>query len=90
MSLKLTQRMFPYPKLLHKKNVLTALMSLLICPGSVNTEIWDTPTIHSHSNFDLSQILTPEIVAATILHTVLLPEQAVIQELTIMSNAGVL
>jgi NADP-dependent 3-hydroxy acid dehydrogenase YdfG len=54
----------------------------------VNTEIWDTPTVQA--NFDRSQMLTPEIVAATILHTVLLPQEAVIQELTIMSNAGVL
>jgi NADP-dependent 3-hydroxy acid dehydrogenase YdfG len=35
-------------------------------------------------------MLTPEVVAETILHTVLLPQQAVIEELTIMSNAGVL
>jgi len=59
-----------------------------ICPGAVNTDIWDTPTVQA--NFDRSQMLTPEIVAATILHTVLLPQQAVIEELTIMSNAGVL
>jgi short-subunit dehydrogenase len=61
---------------------------MAICPGSVNTEIWDTPTVKA--NFDRSQMLTPEIVAETILHTVLLPQQVVIQELTIMSNAGVL
>lgn len=61
---------------------------MAICPGSVNTEIWDTPTVKA--NFDRSQMLTPEIVAQTILHTVLLPQQAVIEELTIMSNAGVL
>jgi NADP-dependent 3-hydroxy acid dehydrogenase YdfG len=35
-------------------------------------------------------MLTPEIVAATILHAVLLPQDAVIQELTILSSAGVL
>jgi len=61
---------------------------IAICPGSVNTEIWDTPKVHA--NFDRSRMLTPEIVAATILHAVLLPQQAVIEELTIMSNAGVL
>ncbi len=61
---------------------------MAICPGSVNTEIWDTPTVKA--NFDRSQMLTPEIVAQTILHTVLLPQQAVIEELTIMSNASVL
>jgi short-subunit dehydrogenase len=59
-----------------------------ICPGSVNTEIWDTQTVNV--NFDRSKMLTPEIVAQSILHTVLLPQQAVIDELTLMPSAGVL
>lgn len=59
-----------------------------ICPGSVNTEIWDTATVNA--DFDRTKMLTPEIVAQTILHTVLLPQQAVIEELTLISNAGVL
>jgi short-subunit dehydrogenase len=59
-----------------------------ICPGAVNTELWDSETVQA--NFDRSKMLTPEIVAQSILHTVLLPQQAVIEELTIMSNAGVL
>jgi len=57
-----------------------------ICPGSVNTEIWDTETVNT--NFDRSKMLTPEIVAQSILHTVLLPPQAVIDELILMPNAG--
>ncbi|MBE9210174.1 SDR family oxidoreductase [Nostoc sp. LEGE 06077] len=57
-----------------------------ICPGSVNTEIWDTETVHA--NFDRSKMLTPEIVAQSILHTVLLPPQAVIDELILMPNTG--
>jgi short-subunit dehydrogenase len=61
---------------------------IAICPGSVNTEIWDTETVNV--NFDRSKMLTPEIVAQTILHTALLPQQAVIEELTLISNAGVL
>lgn len=59
-----------------------------ICPGAVNTELWDTETVHL--NFDRSAMLTPEIVAQSILHTALLPEQAVVEELTLMPNAGVL
>ncbi|ARV59762.1 short-chain dehydrogenase [Nostocales cyanobacterium HT-58-2] len=59
-----------------------------ICPGAVNTEIWDTQTVHA--NFDRSKMLTPEIVAQSILHAALLPEQAVIDELTIMPRAGAL
>ncbi|NEQ23656.1 MAG: SDR family oxidoreductase [Microcoleus sp. SIO2G3] len=59
-----------------------------ISPGSVNTPIWDTDTVQA--DFDRAQMLTPDMVAQTILHTVLLPAQAVIEELTIMPSAGAL
>lgn len=59
-----------------------------ICPGAVNTELWDTETVHLE--FDRSAMLTPEIVAQSILHTALLPDQAVVEELILMPNAGVL
>jgi short-subunit dehydrogenase len=59
-----------------------------ICPGSVNTPMWDTDTVQS--DFDRSAMLTPEIVAHSILHAVQLPASAVIEEITLMSNAGVL
>jgi len=57
-----------------------------ICPGAVNTGLWDTETVHL--DFDRSSMLTPEIVAQSILHTALLPEQAVFEELTLMPSAG--
>ena len=59
-----------------------------ICPGAVNTEIWDTETVNA--NFDRSKMSTAQTVAQTILHSALLPQEAVIEELTLMSNAGVL
>ena len=59
-----------------------------ICPGAVNTELWDTETVQS--NFDRSAMLPPKIVAQAILYTVLLPQQAVVEELTLMPSAGVL
>lgn len=59
-----------------------------ICPGAVHTEIWDTETVKV--DFDRSKMLTPEVVAESILHTALLPKHAVIDELTIMPSAGVL
>ncbi|BCL37204.1 SDR family oxidoreductase [Nostoc sp. MS1] len=59
-----------------------------ICPGAVNTEIWDTETVKA--DFDRSKMLTPEIVAQSILHVALLPPQAVIDELTLMPSAGAL
>jgi short-subunit dehydrogenase len=57
-----------------------------VSPGSVNTPIWDTDTVQA--DFDRSQMLTPEIVAQSILHAALLPEQAVIEELLLMPNVG--
>lgn len=59
-----------------------------ICPGAVNTELWDRETVHV--NFDRTKMLTPEIVAQSILHIVLLPQQAVVDELILMSSAGAL
>lgn len=59
-----------------------------ICPGAVNTPIWDTETVQA--DFDRSQMLTPEIVARSILHTALLPDGAVIDELTLVPSAGAL
>lgn len=61
---------------------------ITISPGSVNTPIWDTDTVQA--DFDRSHMLTPEIVAQSVLYTALLPEQAVVEELTLMSNAGTL
>jgi short-subunit dehydrogenase len=59
-----------------------------ICPGAVNTQLWDTETVQA--NFDRSAMLTPEIVAQSILHTALMPELAVIEELILMPSAGAL
>lgn len=59
-----------------------------ICPGAVNTSLWDTDTVQIDLN--RSAMLTPEIVAQSILHTAMLPEQAVIDLVTLMPSAGVL
>lgn len=64
------------------------IRTTVICPGAVNTELWDTPSVKL--DFDRSAMLTPEIVAQSILHTVLLPGQAVVEELTVMPSAGAL
>jgi short-subunit dehydrogenase len=57
-----------------------------ISPGSVNTPIWDTDTVQA--DFDRSRMLTPEIVAQSILHTALLPPEAAIEELRVMPGGG--
>lgn len=59
-----------------------------MCPGAVNTPLWDTDTVQMDLN--RSAMLTPEIVAQLILHAVLMPEQAVIESITLMPNAGTL
>lgn len=59
-----------------------------ISPGAVNTPLWDTDSVQV--DFNRSAMLTPEIVAQSILHTVLLPEQAVVESVTLMPSAGTL
>jgi short-subunit dehydrogenase len=59
-----------------------------ISPGAVNTSLWDTDTVQVDLN--RSAMLTPEIVAQSILHTALLPEQAVIESVTLMPSSGTL
>ena len=57
-----------------------------ICPGSVNTPMWDTDTVQA--DFDRSAMLTPEMVAEGILYAVFAPVGAVVEELTIMPSGG--
>lgn len=57
-----------------------------VCPGSVNTPLWDTDTVDA--DFDRSAMLKPENVAQSILHIVQMPQNAVIEELVLMPNAG--
>lgn len=57
-----------------------------LSPGAVNTPIWDTNTVQA--DFDRSKMLTPEDVAQSILHTILMPEHAVVEELKLMPNVG--
>lgn len=64
------------------------IRTVTISPGSVNTPLWDTDTVQA--NFNRSAMLTPEIVAQSILHTVLLPHQAVVEEMIVMPNGGAL
>jgi short-subunit dehydrogenase len=59
-----------------------------LSPGAVNTPIWDTDSVKV--DFNRSAMLTPEIVAQSILHAVMLPEQAVIDSVTLMPSAGAL
>jgi short-subunit dehydrogenase len=57
-----------------------------ICPGAVNTSLWDTPTVNA--DFDRGAMLSPETVARSVLHAVDLPPEATLDELILMPNAG--
>lgn len=59
-----------------------------LCPGAVNTPLWDTATVQA--DFDRTSMLTPEAVAQSILQMVQLSEQAVVEALTLMPSAGAL
>jgi short-subunit dehydrogenase len=59
-----------------------------ISPGAVNTPIWDTATVQA--DFERSQMLTPEVIAQAVVQTVLLPQEAVIESMTLVPLAGAL
>lgn len=63
---------------------------MAICPGSVDTPIWDTLPTEVATNFDRSAMLTAETVAEMIMAMIQLSTGAVIQELVLMPNAGIL
>jgi short-subunit dehydrogenase len=64
------------------------IRTVTISPGSVNTPIWDTDTVQA--DFNRSAMLTPEIVAQSILHAVLLPTQGIVEEMIVMPSGGAL
>ena len=57
-----------------------------LCPGAVNTPFWDTTTVDA--DFDRAAMLKPEDVAQAILNIVQMPQNAVVEELVLMPNAG--
>ncbi len=59
---------------------------MTISPGSVNTPLWDTSTVQA--DFDRGAMLTPEIVAQSILYMALMPTSAVVEDLILTPNAG--
>lgn len=64
------------------------IRAIAISPGAVNTPIWDSDTVQA--DFDRSSMLTPDVVAASILHAATLPQHALIEELTLMPSGGAL
>ncbi len=64
------------------------IRTVIISPGAVNTPIWDTETVHA--DFDRTGMLTPEIVASSIVHAAMMPAHAVVDEMLVMPSAGAL
>jgi NAD(P)-dependent dehydrogenase (short-subunit alcohol dehydrogenase family) len=59
-----------------------------ICPGSVDTPLWDTLGDKVPPSFNRSAMLRPATVAESIMTLVNLPADAVINDLLLMPNAG--
>ncbi|MDX2253968.1 MAG: SDR family oxidoreductase [Pseudanabaenaceae cyanobacterium bins.39] len=60
-----------------------------ICPGSVDTPLWDTLGDKVPASFNRAAMLKPSTVADSIMSLLLLPSDAIINDLVIMPNAGV-
>lgn len=59
-----------------------------ICPGSVDTPLWDTLGDKVPPSFNRSAMLRPNSVAEAIMTLVNLPSDAIINDLVLMPNAG--
>jgi NAD(P)-dependent dehydrogenase (short-subunit alcohol dehydrogenase family) len=57
-----------------------------ICPGSVNTPLWDTVD----ANFNRESMLQEITVAESIVYLLSLPANAIVTDMVLMPNAGVL
>lgn len=63
---------------------------MAICPGSVNTPLWDTLPTEVTANFDRQTMLSTDSVAECIMTMLSLPSNAVVSDLVLMPNAGIL
>jgi NAD(P)-dependent dehydrogenase (short-subunit alcohol dehydrogenase family) len=63
---------------------------MAICPGSVDTNLWDTLDPQVAAQFDREAMLKPETVATAILSMLQMPPSAIITDLVLMPNAGIL
>ncbi|NJK35100.1 MAG: SDR family oxidoreductase [Oscillatoriales cyanobacterium SM2_2_1] len=59
-----------------------------LCPGSVDTPLWDKLGDAVPASFDRAAMLQPQTVATTALHLLTMPATATIEELILMPNGG--
>jgi NADP-dependent 3-hydroxy acid dehydrogenase YdfG len=62
------------------------IRAMTVSPGSVNTPLWDTDTVDA--DFDRTAMLTPEMVAESVVHVALMPSQAAVEDMILLPNAG--
>lgn len=75
-----------FSKVLAAEEKAHGIRVMTIAPGSVNTPLWDTDTVQA--DFERQSMLKPETVAQLILQAATLPQEAVIEEMTIMPAVG--
>ncbi len=63
---------------------------MALCPGAVDTELWDSLDPAIASQFDRSKMLSPQDIAAGLVELLLLSERMVIPELTLLPGGGIL
>jgi short-subunit dehydrogenase len=61
-----------------------------ICPGSVDTPLWDSLDPEVSAQFDRKTMLNAETVGSAIISMLQLPVSAMITDLVLMPNVGVL
>lgn len=64
------------------------IRAVTISPGAVNTPLWDTETVKI--DLDRQTMLSPQVVAQSIVHAALLPDGAAVEAMTLMPSTGAL
>lgn len=63
---------------------------MAVCPGAVDTELWDSLDPAIAAQFDRTKMLSSQDVAQGLVELLMLSDRVLIPELTIMPGAGVL
>jgi short-subunit dehydrogenase len=58
----------------------------VFCPGAVDSPLWDSPSVNA--DFDRSRMLSVETVVDSLVYTLSLPANAVVEELVLMPSRG--
>jgi NAD(P)-dependent dehydrogenase (short-subunit alcohol dehydrogenase family) len=73
-------------KTLAQEEKVRGIRVIALCPGAVNTPLWDSTTVQA--DFDRTLMLTADDVAQVIVAAALMPQHVVVDELVLMPNAG--